>query len=654
MTRNKISIFTILALLIFIPIFSVFAEESNPEVVPVIIPEAQVPEEETVIEEPIPQNAILIRNGDTIVHNDNIDLPSEGTIEILDSNGVSHQVNTRSVLGVLYALDQANDSFSLSNLQYYDSFSSFYVKCITLADVGELCDSWQYVVGGASPGTSVDSTMLSGGENIALYFGNPYKVELSSVSITTSESITATAQSYNYTDNTWSVRTGVTIGVTTPNPDDPWNPTIVASYPVDTNGQAVLSFTDAGSYTVGISEDYYFPSYTISINPVSEGGGGGFISTPTFSITNALSFLESKQNTDGSFNGQLYTDWVAIAIASSGSQANDMRVSITDYLKNNKSISSIVTDNERHAMALMSLGINPYSGTNVDYISKIVSSFDGTQIGDDSLINDDIFGLIVLKNVGYRSNDEIINKGVALVLSEQSSDGSWGSIDMTAAGIQALRNFTDISLVSESIEKAENYLISNQSNDGGFGDSFATSWALQALSQNPSFGLQIAKADSYLATKQQIDGGLDRDTDLIDNRVWSTSYAIPGVLHLSWNDIMSSFDKEETNTESVAHTVIDDSKSNPTEIIEVLEKKIIEEEQTEEVLLKIEKPKVKTNIAKKNITEKPLIILEENIDTPNGIVAGASINRSKLSMFVDSILSTILAPFTWLLVRLGF
>lgn len=600
---------------------------------------------------PTPKETILIRNGNTVVYNDSIDLPAEGNIEILDSNGVAHQVNSRSVLGVLYILDQASDTFSFSKLQYYDSFSSFYIKCMIPSGSSELCDSWQYIVGGTSPWTSVDSTMLVGGETIALYFGNPYRINLSSTSVTTLDTITAKAETYNYIDNTWSNRTGVTIGVTTPNPSDQWNPTVIATYPVDANGQATLSFTNEGSYTVGISEDYYFPSYTITVNPISSGGGGGgVVITPTFSIPNALSFLESKQNKDGSFGSELYTDWAAIAIASAGSQANNMKSLIVDYLKNNEAPSSIVTDNERHAMALMALSINPYSGTSINYISKIVSSFDGAQFGDTSLINDDIFGLIVLKNAGYGSSDEIIGKDISYIISKQSPDGSWGSIDMTAAGIQALKNFSNFSGVSESISQALNYLTNSQGSDGGFDNSFSTSWVLQAIAQGSSLS---TKAEIYLATKQQTDGGLDLATDSVTNRIWSTSYAIPSILHMSWNDIMGSFNKE-VGSSGASDNKATNTEEKPVEEIVFAEVKAPEDKPTEEILPKTEKPKIKAKIAKKNIKENPIIIPTEDITASNGIVAGASTSRSKFSIIISSILTTILSPFTWLLVHLGF
>jgi len=590
MKKYKFLISIVLALIIFVPIFNIYAEEVVVEEQAVTVSESEkeeVVEDEIVILEEDPEEIIeedeeeiieeeemalkesfFIRSGDNVIYSGDIDLPEEGMIEIVDSNGNPHQVNSRSVLGVLYNLDQVSDAFAISNLQYYDSFSSFYLKCITVGEAEPLCDSWQYVVGGFSPWTSIDTTMLSGGESVNLYFGNPYRVELSSNSINTSDNIIAKAQSYNYTDNTWVARTGVSVGITKPNPDDVWNPIVVSTYPVDENGEVTLSFTEVGTYSIGISEDYYFPSYEVTVSAPSSGGGGG-TSIKTFSVDSALSYLQSKQKEDGSFGDILYTDWVAIALSGAGSSANNAKARVIEYMKNNPMNSSMLTDNERHAMALMALDINPYNGTNINYIEKIISSFDGNQFGDTSIINDDIFAIIVLKNAGYNKNDEIIDKSISYLISKQASDGSWENMDTTSAGIMALRNFKNMSGVEDTITKAENYLVGKQGSDGSFGNTYGTSWALQALSANSSWNTEVVKGDRYMALAQQTDGGMEQVTDNTNNRIWATSYAIPGVLHQSWNDIMSSFDKEveENEEEGVGNDKVESLKEEAKVIV---------------------------------------------------------------------------------------
>jgi hypothetical protein len=273
------------------------------------------------------------------------------------------------------------------------------------------------------------------------------------------------------------------------------------------------------------------------VTPPVSNGEGTHVETKSFSIDNAINFLSLNQKPNGSFGDDLYTDWVAIGLSSS-SLGQDIKIKLVDYLNNNPIDSSVATDNERRAMALMSLGINPYNGTPTNYIQKIVDSFDGNQFGDTNLVNDDIFALIVLKNAGYNSSDDLIKKDIDYIISQQSSNGSWGSIDMTAAGIQSLGGFESITGVSDSISAAKKYLIENEG-DGSFGNSFSASWVLQS---DNSF----SKTKTSLISKQQDDGGLENINDDINTRIWATAYAIPAVLNKQWSETLNNFSKPIT------------------------------------------------------------------------------------------------------------
>lgn len=602
-------------------------EEQSP--VQEIPTEEQPPVEQNQAEEPAPilYENIFIRNGADVVYSGDIALPPEGNIDILDNVGVSHSVNSRSVLGVLYTLDQTEDSFSLSSLQYYDSFSSFYLKCLNTNSSGEACDNWQYVVGGASPWTSIDATILSGGENIGLYFGSPYKVDLDTNTITTTGSITAQAKSYNYTDDTWVVRTGVHIGITQTNPHDPWSPTVISTTSVDDIGRADLSFSIPGTYNIGVSEDYYFPSYSVSVaEPVSSGGSNSAPVVVAFSKENAVAFLNANKKSDGSLGASLYTDWGAVAIGSTGDSA--LIESIAVYLTSNNFTSSTVTDNERHAMALMSLGINPYSGTSVDYISKIVGKFDGVQIGDVNLDNDDIFGLIVLKKAGYSYKDEIIANTIDFIKTKQYSNGSWdNSADMTSAAIMALSPFKNKNGVSDYIDKAYIYLTSNQSSDGRIGDNVSsTSWAIQALSLGSEFSSALSNARNYVSSQQKSDGGVGDIGSDVDSRVWATSYALTAESLKSWIDILSDFEKPAV-TEIVKTSGEDKVEIIPAVIIPIVQEKIVP---ITPVIQETKKEIKKEEVKKQNKEVKKItpVVRNDIVDSPvpakNNLVASAS------------------------------
>lgn len=440
----------------------------------------------------------------------------------------------------------------------------------------------------------------------------------------------------------------------------------IGCLPVLTNDilSFVLSDWMAGTESIKIS--FKISSLeTIPLVPAQESVSGGSgensaIPEKTFSTSNALGFLLQNQG-----SSPMYMDWIAITAGAGDNQ--DLKSSLINYLKSNPINSSTITENERRAMALMALGINPYNGTEINYIKKIINSFNGTQFDDDSPsdINDDIFALIVLQNAGYDENDEIIRKTISYVIGRQIS-GSWGSVDMTAAAIMALNKFKNIEGVSDAISNAENYLLGSQNADGGFNNSSSTSWAIQALSLNSSFGAEVNNGIKYLTDKQQDDGGLN-DTE-IDNRIWNTSYAIPAILKLSWIDILESFEKIEEivlNTASgsnsynrLANIEQNDEIQEPTAIItEKTEKIITESPEIKETPVKIVKIQNKNkNVVKKEIEIKPLVEEKSNNNLLMASVGNSDKNVDNHKFFskISNVLNKIKTPFVWLWIHLGF
>ncbi len=288
-------------------------------------------------------------------------------------------------------------------------------------------------------------------------------------------------------------------------------------------------------------------------NTESDSGGnsgGGAITHNNVNVPNAINFLESNESPDGSFSdSSLYTDWAAISFAADGT----VPPSLKNYELTSSPALSGATDFERHTMALEALGINPYSGTGVNYIQDIINEFDGTQIGDPSLVNDDIFSTFPLIKAGYSSSDNIIQKVIESIISKQNSDGSWNeSVDLTAAAIQALKLTESISGVSQSIAKARTYLVSEQKAGGGFGSDDSTSWALQAiaaLGESSNNWLSGGyNPNDYLYSLQQNDGGIGNSSENLIARVWSTSFAIPAALGKPWAVILNSFPKPAAAT----------------------------------------------------------------------------------------------------------
>jgi len=486
------------------------------------------------------------------------------SVDIIPAAGGSAiAVPARSLLSVLETLDVAQNEFAITDLQYYSSLNSFFINCITItAEANPLCGSWQYNLNGVDPSYGIDKALLKNGDLVFLYFGNQRQVSLSTAAATAGTPFTATAQKYDPANNAYAAITGVTIGVTQPNPDDPWNPLEIATSTVDTNGQAVFTLNAVGTYNVGIKEDYYFPLTTLTITaPVSSSGGsvimpaasGGGAATsmaaPKIDLGKAIDFLIAKQSADGAFGSALQTDWAAIALASVNPNGAAGQ-KIKNYLladPDPRAGLNQVSDYARRAMALMSLSLSPYDGVKTNYVKKITDSFDGRQFGDASLYNDDIFALLVLEKAGYAAADEIVKQAVGFILEKQTDNGAWSGVDLTAAAVQALVPVSSLNGVSASLEKARNFLASAQVADGGFGNSFATTWAMQAiaaLAEDPDDWRKNGQSpQSFLAAKQAADGGLEKDDAYPDNRVWATAYALPAVQKKTWLEVMKSFTK---------------------------------------------------------------------------------------------------------------
>ncbi|MEI6581051.1 MAG: prenyltransferase/squalene oxidase repeat-containing protein [bacterium] len=558
---------------------------------------------------------LTIRDGDIIVFNGAVPLEPAGIINLNDTSGIPHPIDANSVLSLINDADQLSSDFSISNLIYYDSFGSFYLKCITGTSTGEKCDNWQYAVNDTTPTLGMDKNILTGGESVYLYFGQNHKITLSSNSITTRDILTATTENYHYQDNTWIPLTGITVGITQTNPDNPFSPTEIQTAPADASGKAIFTEIPVGTYNVGIKEDFYFPTETLTVEtaPVIISGGGGSgvwysaapTSKPIFDIKKAFEYISSQQKEDGSFGEDLYTDWIAVSLGSVENENIKINsiLKLIKYFGESKGGELSLTDYERHSMALMTLGLNPYNANGVNYIEKVTASFDGKQLGDKEMINDDIFALIVLQNAGFTKDEEIIKNTMNFILSQQKEDGSWNnSVDMTSAAIQSIVPFAG----ENFLLRAKEYLKQNQKDDGGFGNVSATAWAIGgivALGEKPEDWIIKNPADGgtstpldYLATNQDTDGGI-KNTD-IQSKVWETAYTISALSRKTWNQTMQKFDKPVIPTPEKI-----ENSTSTTKIQENTDQKIIKPKIIKKVQ-KLTKENTTTSVVVNNNTVK--------------------------------------------------
>lgn len=302
-------------------------------------------------------------------------------------------------------------------------------------------------------------------------------------------------------------------------------------------------------------------SFQIALSPAAGGagasgsssGGGEFLSDRHFNVESAFDFLVAKQRADGSFGSPMLTDWAAIAFgAATDEVCNDACPAAIEklrtYLSSAPIPASSATDLERHIMALEAIGIDPYTKTGAP-VDALMAKFDGAQMGDASLVNDDIFAIFPLLHAGYAKTDPMIESIISFVLSKQKPSGSWEeSVDLTAAAIQALALFPERAETRHAIEKAKEFVRRNQNESGIWGsNSFTLSWVLQAIAALGESPRDWKKSGvtplGYLGVLQQDDGGVEPMTISEETRIWATSYAIPAAFGKPWHAILKDFSR---------------------------------------------------------------------------------------------------------------
>lgn len=182
--------------------------------------------------------------------------------------------------------------------------------------------------------------------------------------------------------------------------------------------------------------------------------------------------------------------WITMALAAAG-QDNIPQEHLKNINSNNANDYSVAI------LAITAINQNPRIFGGSDYVAKLESFWDGAQLGDKSLLNDDIFGLLALTSAGENSSNPIVAGIKNFIISEQNPDGGWswspsGGSDsnMTSAGIMALIG-TGISASDAAIRGASEFLKTTQNQDGGFSydaseserasDAASDSWAISAI-----------------------------------------------------------------------------------------------------------------------------------------------------------------------------
>jgi len=274
-------------------------------------------------------------------------------------------------------------------------------------------------------------------------------------------------------------------------------------------------------------------------------------------LSQALDYLKGQQKDDGSIGGFGVSPWVVMAISASGEDPHNWKMSsaapsIVDYLRNN---ANQIDENDPLEWGKLILAItaayeNPVNFGGLNYVAKLKSFYDDSQIGDSSSLNDDFWGILALISAGENKSSGIIQTCKNYILDNQNSDGGWSygiglssDIDNTAAAILALVT-AGVDDNSDIILNGLSYIKSHQNNDGGFpflpgmsSNSASTSWVIDAIvkaGQDPINSFWLTPTDNnpinYLLSLQNGDGSFNYTATTNTSALWMTAYAIPALI----------------------------------------------------------------------------------------------------------------------------
>ncbi len=137
-------------------------------------------------------------------------------------------------------------------------------------------------------------------------------------------------------------------------------------------------------------------------------------------------------------SGSIGSDWGMTALAAAGMNAADVRTSLVDpsaqdfYLSEWQAsgLGGTGTDAARGILTGIPGGIQPSrlsastaDTTKSNLVARLAELFDGTQIGEPGLINDDIFGVLALHQAGVPQ--AILREIVDQLRADQLPDGGW-------------------------------------------------------------------------------------------------------------------------------------------------------------------------------------------------------------------------------------
>ncbi|HBW73978.1 MAG TPA: hypothetical protein DEF59_01815 [Candidatus Magasanikbacteria bacterium] len=518
---------------------------------------------------------------------------------VFDTQGNKHSIiTTSSVLTALIDADTLSDAFSITKLDYYDSYKSFYLDCLTIETTTSTraCGNWNYAVDGVYPSVGMDSYALKGGEQVYVYFGNPWRITASTSTfpVNTTTALSTWRYNYNSTSTEWTADGRDTIDISVPNPASTgfWDTTVTTTTLMSaTEGTVDYTFSATGTYYAKItSADFSKWSNPITLNVIDalvvaatstatstpsgshdsggvSGGGGGVqqISSVILEekIKTILDFFTSRQSADGKVVDAGTTDWVIMSFAAHNSYASDIAhtsSSLLQFIQNDTSLNNEANVCAAYARRVLALRAGGILADDASVAPRVVflTAHCGAE-GDKNLpeINDDIFVALALHAAGVEGSDAVM-RGLndAILRAQDTTTGAfiaWGSPapDMTGAAINALEALGGGEADNLAIMRAKQYLHVTQLSDGGWNawgtsaDYITTAWVMMGINAvgegQSQWSTVSGKTPWHVMTeKLNAKGYYESPWDSEGIDWFGTKHAVPALLGKSWPIVLAS------------------------------------------------------------------------------------------------------------------
>lgn len=308
---------------------------------------------------------------------------------------------------------------------------------------------------------------------------------------------------------------------------------------------------------------------------------------------NGIRYLQNQQQPNGSvagYGGE--TDWAVIAAAASGQDPDALTApggaSLLEGIKADAlATASPATSIERRILAIEAADADSSNFGGVNYQNLLLAAHNNQQIGDPTLLNDDIFGILAALVTGNNDLVPVAQDALSYLLAHQSPDGGFSyttnvcafcgpDSNDTAAAIIALHVAQLVQLEDPKLitgeQAAISFLLPLQRDDGGFGyDSFSesdgssTAWALMALNiLGDAVKPQADAARAWLMNNQNSDGGFSYGAfGITDSDTFTSGHALIALLGTTWVGYPAPLDRPIEATPTVAEPTLPADDQSP-------------------------------------------------------------------------------------------